>query len=83
MIQIEIVLFIIASVLIVFNVIVWNWHKKVQRSTDAILKQNEITKLQIKKVEADEKKANEKYISSRDQLELDVKEYSNKPPAND
>lgn len=85
MIQIEIVLFAVVSVLIIVNVIVWNWHKKIQAKTDEILNNNALkaAKLQLKKVELDEKVSNDKYKTNRAQLEFDLKNYAAKPSSDE
>ncbi len=83
MVKTEIVLFIIASILIVVNVIVVMLHKKINRVADEVINNNELikTRLEIKKVEQDEKESTGKYQSDRDKLQADVDEYSSKPPS--
>lgn len=61
------------------NVYVWNCHKKIHE----ILVANKIKeiKIQLEKVEADEKQKSSEYGQAHAQLELDLTDYSNNPPS--
>ncbi len=81
MIQVEVVSFIIISILLVINVIVWNWHRGVESRVAEVVNNNRLKEIetQIKKVETDEKISDSKYKEDRAQLEFDLTSSSSEP----